>query len=908
MLNDIFGNLKIKIKNNPYVFLFSFSLIIYMISATIFTVGFNGFYRDDNVYYGADILRIGFMENNFQNRLFLHPLYNVFIYPFTSLMDILGIKQINLMMAFLSAILQSINILLLFRIIDKILKNKKTKYFFVLLYIFAFSNFLFAGIAETFVLANTFYLLLFNFAYSFFEKKSLSQRDLLYLIGIGLLGFGITVSNIVPFELILMYMLYNLNVKNSKKIKYFLIINISIVLISCIFFVLVNPQEVYKLIINFKKNVLTDLNSYTVNTNISSRFIDYVREILIAPFVNIFPYSKGGYTFISNYTYIVGIFLIPMYVLIIKEFFRKNKNKFEISILIALLFNLLLHAVYGTNEAFIYSQHFISSIIIIFAFAISNFNCNKTLLYLKTIIVVEFLTILNNIVYFKNLYSTIFVFSIKEPLYLICILILFGLILILYINVFKKSLLEFIVMSIVTLLILTCFYVIALYKSSFPQIDSSTSLGSKLTKVYTYQFDGDDNLFIFDRYRYYISGIYETYTYQELQDIDLKFDDKKQILYITNNSTNYKEEISYDKKNDRYISKNSEGSTKYISSKTQKIYTLGMGLRNKYSFIYDSNKNKGVLMDIYTRKIIIDNIKNPTIDEEMYMIHGTLNDKSIIIGEDEIGIYKFYDGKKSYIDAKYQIKIPKFENNSYALKKLFHEIMINIDENGIKPNINTYDNAWYRDAAIAAMIVKDTGNISQIENWIKNIDEIYDKQNGVKEADNLGELLYLQSLIDKPNQELIDKIIKEAKTIAGDKDYISGKTDGAEHPIYQTAWLKFGLESLGLDDISEEFRIPYEIEDSYADLVWFYDIDKSKLKNDNINEENIDINYPYLSYARYNFYDLELPKNITKMQGYISYERCGSKANYENSLTPYIEVSSPHVWSAAELYHLISNE
>ena len=78
----------------------------------------------------------------------------------------------------------------------------------------------------------------------------------------------------------------------------------------------------------------------------------------------------------------------------------------------------------------------------------------------------------------------------------------------------------------------------------------------------------------------------------------------------------------------------------------------------------------------------------------------------------------------------------------------------------IYPNVIVYDKPWYRDAALACMVLKQTNNIDMISNWIENIDEIYDMQNSnIKEPDNLGQLLYMMSCIENKNYELIDKIL-----------------------------------------------------------------------------------------------------------------------------------------------------
>ena len=161
--------------------------------------------------------------------------------------------------------------------------------------------------------------------------------------------------------------------------------------------------------------------------------------------------------------------------------------------------------------------------------------------------------------------------------------------------------------------------------------------------------------------------------------------------------------------------------------------------------------------------------------------------------------------------------------------------------------------------------------------------------------------MYLQSLIENKNEELIDKVLEEAKRIKHDKGYLQGATDGRPEPVYQTKWLIFGLKSLGMD--YSEYDIPNDLIDEYFSLTWF---DKNVEENEEYTEGISELsNYPYLDYAVYNYYDIEdVP---VKTEYPISYETNPSKANFSNMAIlnksyKDLKMVVPHSWAAAEMF------
>ncbi len=340
-----------------------------------------------------------------------------------------------------------------------------------------------------------------------------------------------------------------------------------------------------------------------------------------------------------------------------------------------------------------------------------------------------------------------------------------------------------------------------------------------------------------------------------------------------------------------------------VSEKENKIekemfYIFGMGLRDKYIL---RKNDKYELVEYNTGNVILNNIQIDKIDYPNYTVYAKdINGNSIVIYENEEGIYINKNGKIEILQDNIKINIPTFENykHKYQLRMLFNEIMINITKDGPKPNFIAYENSWYRDAAIVSMVLEKTDNISQIENWILNLDKVYDMQNGEKELDNLGQVLYLASLTENRNNAIIEKVQNEIEKNITQEGYLNGITDGSYHPVYQTKWLIYGLKKLGLD--YSKYKIP-DIIDSYSNLIWFDEFEDDANENIYYSDERWEyIKYAYLHYNKEKV-DFDY-KNYP-----LSLEYYTSKANYKkmemiNENYYKARLIVPHSWAAAEMY------
>lgn len=336
--------------------------------------------------------------------------------------------------------------------------------------------------------------------------------------------------------------------------------------------------------------------------------------------------------------------------------------------------------------------------------------------------------------------------------------------------------------------------------------------------------------------------------------------------------------------------------------KDSAFFFWGMGLRNKF-LLYENEKGLYNLYDFTAKTEKYTDIEINRIDAEYYQAEGVINEQKFYMYENEDGIYVEINGKKSVLDDSCHINIPEYNGTkARELRILFNETMINITKEGPKPNFVTYAEPFYRDAAYVAMVCEKTGNISQVSDWISNITEIYDLQRdiSIEEPDNLGELLYMQSLLEEPNQELIDKIIEEAYSRRKD-GMLTGIMDGEEHHNYTTGWLKFGMETLGMD--SSDWRLDSELPDSYTSLLWFYNSPELEeyRKNTSYSQNSL---WPYLEYGRANFYDFDLSTLYEKNNdSYMSYEPANSDAwRLISENLDYIRSSTPHAWASSEMF------
>ncbi len=324
------------------------------------------------------------------------------------------------------------------------------------------------------------------------------------------------------------------------------------------------------------------------------------------------------------------------------------------------------------------------------------------------------------------------------------------------------------------------------------------------------------------------------------------------------------------------------------------FFLFGMGARRK--LVYQS----GRLMDSRTGEVIRQwDVAEETIAPPAYrVVIETRQGEVVEINEDERGLWLVENGQRSLISQS-PLKLPGFEGHPFGLvlRVLHHEILVNIMDGLPLPNTLAYPRPWYRDGAMMAMVLKRTGNLDLIKDWILSLREPFDRNNaGESETDNLGQALYLVSLVSDRTHPLVGQILDLLPRYTRGKS-LTGRTDFGEHPVYQTQWIRLGLASLGLDD---PYEVP-EVEDAYASLCWWAN---DKRASDITTDPSLD--YPYLTWAADHFTSRQ--DGPVGSQDYpLTWEANASQADYPGMarISPaYADqwLCAPHTWHAAEMF------
>jgi hypothetical protein len=330
------------------------------------------------------------------------------------------------------------------------------------------------------------------------------------------------------------------------------------------------------------------------------------------------------------------------------------------------------------------------------------------------------------------------------------------------------------------------------------------------------------------------------------------------------------------------------------------FFLFGMGDRPK--MYYKNGRLKDALTGVVLRKWQVK--KEVIVPSEYTVSLETQDGQQIKIIENENGVYLF-NGQKITVLSESQLNLPSFEGHPYApvLRVLHHEVLINIHNGLPVPNFIVYKKPWFRDAALMAMVLKQTSNLHLIKDWILSIRDPFDRNNhGISEADNLGQVLYLVSLVSDTSHPVVQTVLDSSKLFTKE-NYLEGKTDYALHPVFQTKWMKYGLKSLGLPD---HYTIP-AVYDSYSSLFW-WDYKDQHVSGNRFDEGNSH-NYPYLVWAEDHFYG-EKRGIVTSQEYPLSWEAQASDANYaalkvlDQGLVNQ-KLSPAHTWHASEMFLLL---
>ena len=331
------------------------------------------------------------------------------------------------------------------------------------------------------------------------------------------------------------------------------------------------------------------------------------------------------------------------------------------------------------------------------------------------------------------------------------------------------------------------------------------------------------------------------------------------------------------------------------------FFQFGMGSRTKCLF------KEGTLREAVTGKVLRrwDTTNTIIVPSEYTVCMVTLSGERVRIFEDENGVWIQERDHRDLIQGTgSKVRLSAFAGHRYVsiLRVLHHEILMNIIEGWPLPNFYVYRKPWYRDGAMMAMCLKATGNLDLIRDWIRSLTEPYDRNNaGETEADNLGQALFLVSCVSDKSHPLVAKVLRELPRFDVRDHYgfyIKGRSDFAEHPVYQTKWLKYGLHALGLED---RYSIP-SLPDSYSSLFWM-DYRDRHVAGTEATDRDL---YPYLGWATDHFQGRKLSP-ISNGDYPLTWETKASQADYSGMkiIDPVFaeqKTAAPHTWHAAEVF------
>ncbi len=880
------------IKNNKTICLFFLSFTYLVILGLILTYNYN-FQDDFNLLFGSDSSRvIGDMTDigNNHYRATVHPLFIILIQTMIFLLRGIFIDKM-IAAVVLSAFASSITVVFIYKTLNLINKNEKINSILSLIYLFSFSNIIFTAGMETYNFAALFLVILWYF-YLKKANEKYTKTSYAILIMLGIFSFAFTITNIIIYLIVIILLVINKKISFKKCFSILIL-----VLVSCI-----SLNAVQRLAWNTAPILLEKSTMKTEKTYINHKIkITNIKNVVQKDYANSLisgniklnitsddKYSGQNFELMLDNNifslFIIIIFYIGFGYLLFKGI--KNKLLF-FGLLAALGFNTTLHLIYGNESTFLYSLHFLYLIILLYGLNYNNLKNTKIKKLFFVLLSVFLLAevIINNINFLKVLTYTD--------------KILEG-------NYFVRNLGLPLTITFEVLGVIVAYIVINIFINIIKKILLTKSREEKLVYISCASMIVILTISIF-------IGIESLEGYDRLSRFNLNNNQQAKLINKENYlSEEFKEHFNPEfQKLTAYRTEIEELKSNYNVESTViyspfDYYFFGFGNRRKLMY------SKGSLLDIDTKKVLysFEPSEYMIIPNAYTIVARTNDDKYIKIYEDNKGVHYNINGKDEIIDGtEKEIELYSFDNQKYQniKKELYSEILFNIKDSKIYPNIIAYDKPWYRDAAVAAMVLKQTNNTDLIKDWVKNIDTIYDEQNGQKEVDNLGELLYILSTQKDRNEDLIDEIEEEANRIAKENEngyYLIGKTDFGDMYIYQNLWYKLGIEAVGREFNFDLSSIP---EDPYAKMTWWSDYDLKYQKPIDINED-----YPYLTTAAN--HKLKTGTLVLNNSLYpLSWEKHGSSANYNNylNLLPFCteeEISPLHSWSAAEMLLFIMDE
>lgn len=847
--------LKEKLNLNNYTdkqlvtFLFILSFFAFIVLGLLISYNYD-FSNSYNLFFESDNTRVindasePLIEHS---RLTVHPLYVIFVEPIFFLIN--GLTQ-NKMLALiiLSALISSLSVVFVYKIFSLFHKENNFKVILSLIYLFSISNYIYTSCIEIYNLAALFLILLWYYFLKKLKNNNLDKKALICLIILGLFSLAFTITNFFIF-LIIIFVLFISKKINLKKA----------LLIPLCTLVLLAGFNYFQNLVWGNTPILWEGNfnnekEYTDDLPLNIKVQNVLKEDYLNPLIasNIFIKVNHGlkYTYNSYYlsfanpNFIKIILMVTFYALMLILLWRNFKRSLYINIglLLSLLFNSLLHLIYGNDCAFLYTLHFLYLIILTFGINLAHEKNNDFKKFISKFLIIFLIVeiIANNLVFlkiiklFKNILQSTYYLNtfgfIKTFLFeIIAVLVLAIPIFIIIKNIknLKRKRNEDKIIALFLIFISFVFI-----ECTFLTIQNTTITNKFLGKKIT----PNQNEVVRYNKIYYLKKDFKTHFSKEIDSLNEYMNEYEDFI------------------------KHYQCNTPTIGSDLLDYYFFGLGNRRKIIF----KNNKLIALD--TNKVLYKFVvkERLIVPNEYAVLIQTVDNEFIKIYEDEAGVHYQKDNKDTIIEGtNNKLNLFSFENQKYQniKKELYSEILFNIKDSKIYPNIMVYNKPKYTDAAIVSMVLKETNNTDLIKNWVLNIKNI-------DNVTELGQLLYILSTQEDVNENIINEIIDKANSLAEANEkghYLDGK-----NALYKNLWYKLGLEAVGKNFT---FDINDLEEDNYSSTAWWSDY---SVKNIKLIENYA---HPYLNIGQYHKSG-QGPLTVNYNYYPLSWEYRGDKANY----------------------------
>ena len=301
-------------------------------------------------------------------RASVHPLFIIIFQPLILLLTKFMSSSI-LAIIFLQSIISTISSFFIYKLLKKILNNSKKALLITFIFALSSGQVLFTTQVETYIYAQ-FFLVLMWYYFFIIQNKEYRFLDYLIIVVFGILSLSITITNFIQF-IIALLLLFLLNKNNNNSFLK------SILILFCVLAFSVFLATIQNLIWStapnfFVKGVNDFINSSSeeslyISTNITFKNFENISNILFANslYLTKFVFPEGAYLVFNN-TNVTSVlsFILSLYLIILNiKYIIKSKNiikedKYYIAITLSLLFNLILHLIYGNSISFLYICHF----------------------------------------------------------------------------------------------------------------------------------------------------------------------------------------------------------------------------------------------------------------------------------------------------------------------------------------------------------------------------------------------------------------------------------------------------------------------------------------------------------------------------------------------------------------------